>query len=145
NAATVQRPEGFVLVPDDDWRAAVVASQFAARPVSAGLLSINRDFIPTAPGDVMARVHPTGFPKAQGLKVVVLAKAGSDVYVDLQDLNLKPTALSGDPIQLAATLVPFRGGWAGSYSDSIAVVSADARDYALPAAAWSAYSGDTVA
>ena len=75
----------------------------------------------------------------------MLDHAGSDVYVDLQDLQLKPTALTGAPDALAAKLVPFRGGWARAYSDSIVIVSAEARDYALPAAAWSAYSGDTIA
>jgi hypothetical protein len=41
--------------------------------------------------------------------------------------------------------VPYRGGFAGAYSDAVVVVSREARDYALPAAAWSAYSGDTLA
>lgn len=142
---TTQRPMGFVLVPQDDWRAAVLGAQFAAPPISAALLSIKRGYIPPGPADVMARVDPRGFPKAAGLEVVVLAKAGSDVYVDLQDLDLKPTALTGQPDELAAKLVPFRGGWAGEYSDVVVIASADERDYALPAAAWSAYSGDTVA
>jgi hypothetical protein len=140
-----RRPEGWVLIPDDNWHDAILGAQFAAPPVSAALLAINRDYIPPGPGDVLARVKPRGFPKANGLEVLVLHKAGSDVYVDLQDLKLKPTALTGDPAKLAATLVPFRGGWAGSYSDTIAIVPTQARDYALPAAAWSAYSGDTVA
>jgi hypothetical protein len=139
------RPEGWVLIPDDDWQDAVLGAQFAAPPVSAGLLAIDRQYIPPGPGDLLARIEPRGFPKANGLEVLVLDKAGSDVYVDLQDLKLKPTALTGKPFKLAATLVPFRGGWAGGYSDTIAVVSAQARDYALPAAAWSAYSGDTLA
>jgi hypothetical protein len=138
-------PGGWVLVPDDDWHDLVLAAQFAAAPVSAGILAIDRNFIPTAPGDVLSRIPTKGFPKAAGLKVLVVDRVGDDVYVDLQDLGLKPTALFGDPATLAGKLVPFRGGWAGAYSDSIEIVSADARDYALPAAAWSAYSGDTVA
>jgi hypothetical protein len=138
-------PEGWVLVSQDDWRQTVVASQFAARPVSAGVLAIDREFIPTAAGDLLARIRPTGFPQSSGLEVVVLDHVGNDVYVDLQDLGLKPTVLTGAPDELAAKLVPFRGGWARAYSDAIVVVSSEARDYALPAAAWSAYSGDTVA
>ena len=138
------QPEGFVLVGTGDWQNAVIAAQFAAKPVSAGLLAIKREFIPTAPDDVLARVHPTGFPKAEGLKVMVLGHAGDDVYADLQDLALKPTELQAKAPALSAKLVPFRGGWARKYSDTIAITSADARDYALPVGAWSAYSGDTV-
>jgi ell wall binding domain 2 (CWB2) len=144
-AAGGTRPEGFVLIPTDSWPDAVIASQFAAKPVSAALLAVDRQFIPTAPSDVLARIRPTNFPKAKGLQVLVVDKLGSDVYVDLQDLDLKPTALTGNPVSLAAELVPFRGGWAGRYSDTVVIVSVEARDYALPAAAWSAYSGDTVA
>jgi hypothetical protein len=142
---TSRRPEGFVLLPDDNWQDAVAASQFAAPPVSAPLLAINREYVPPAPGDVLARIKPKGFPKAEGLEVLLVDKTGSDVFVDLQDLKLKPTVLTGAPPKLTAALVPFRGGWAGGYSDSIVVVSSQARDYALPAAAWSAYSGDTIA
>jgi len=143
--AGAKPPEGYVLVDKDDWRAMVLASQFAARPVSAGVLAIEHDFVPTAAADLLARVRPTGFPQSSGLKVVVLDHVGSDVYADLQDLELKPTELAGAPEELSAKLVPFRGGWARAYSDSIVIVSSEARDYALPAAAWSAYSGDTVA
>jgi hypothetical protein len=144
---TAKPPEGWILVPRDDWRSVVLASQFAARPVSAGVLAIERGYIPTAPSDVLARIRPTGFPQSSGLQVVVLDKVSTDIYADLQDLKLKPTQLSGAPDELAAKLVPFRGGWARAYSDSVVIVSSDdsARDYALPAAAWSAYSGDTVA
>jgi hypothetical protein len=45
---------------------------------------------------------------------------------------------------LGAKLVPFRGGWAHMYSDAVVIASGQQRDFALPAAAWSAYSGDSV-
>jgi hypothetical protein len=140
------RPSGWILVPGGDWRTAVLAAQFAAKPVAAGLLPIRRDFVPTGPADVLRRVRTSGFPNAHGLRAVVLGKAGTDVFVDLQDLGLKLTQLrDADPARLSGKLVPFRGGWAHSYSSNVVVVSSDAPDYALPAAAWSAYSGDTVA
>src|SRR4051794_20891451 len=137
------RPAGWILVPSGNWQNAVLAAQFAAKPVLAGILPIKRDYLPTGPADVLGRVRATGFPKAGGLRAVVLGHAGSDVFIDLQDLGLKLTELSDpDPAKLAAKLVPFRGGWARSYSSSVVIVSSDAaaRDYALPAAAWSAYS-----
>jgi hypothetical protein len=108
-------------------------------------MPIKRDYVPTGPGDVLGRVRTTGFPSAHGLRAVVLGKAGSDVFVDLQDFGFKLTQLrDSDPAKLSGKLVPFRGGWAHSYSSNVVVVSSDARDYALPAAAWSAYSGDTI-
>ncbi|MFL5894903.1 MAG: hypothetical protein ACJ76Z_07285, partial [Thermoleophilaceae bacterium] len=141
-------PAGWVLVPTSSWQNAVLASQFAAPPVSAGIVPIKPGFLPSGPADVLARVRSTGFPKAHGLRAVVLGHAATDVFVDLQDLGLKLTQLQDPrPASLAAKLVPFRGGWARSYSGNVVIVSSreSARDYALPAAAWSAYSGDTVA
>jgi hypothetical protein len=139
------KPRGFVLVRDDDWRSAVLAAQFASSPVNAAVLPVKKDYIPTGPGDVLARIKPSGFPKAKGLETMVLGKLGSDVFLDLQDDDLKLTNINKPAAELALSLVPFRGGWARKYSDSVMVVSSEARDYALPAAAWSAFSGDTIA
>jgi hypothetical protein len=138
-------PSGWVLVSQRDWRQATLAAQFAAKPVAAGVLAIEREYLPTAAHDLLVRLHPHGFPRGQGVQAVVFGKAGDDVVLDLQDQDLKQAVLAGsNPSQLAADVVPFRGGWAGKFSDNILVVSSEARDYALPGAAWSAYSGDTI-
>jgi putative cell wall binding repeat protein len=141
-----QPPSGWVLVRQNSWREAALAAQFAATPVRAGILPIKSQYLPTGSADVLGRIKPSGFPKADGLEAVVLGHVSKDVFVDLEDLGLKPTQLeAATPERLAADLVPFRGGWAGRHSASVVVVSSEARDYALPAAAWSAYSGDTLA
>lgn len=138
-------PKGWVLVPHDRWQEALLAAQFAARPVSGAILPIEKEFLPTASVDLLFRLRPPGFPKGKGLQVLILGQVGKDIFIDLQDQDLQPAQLKAPPLKLAADLVPFRGGWAGKYSDTIVVASAEARDYALPAAAWSAYSGDTLA
>ena len=77
---------------------------------------------------------------------MILGAAGDDVVTDLQDAKLKLSQLKDRAAPaLSAELVPYRGGFAGRYSSSIVVVSSEARAYALPAAAWSAFSGDTIA
>lgn len=141
-------PQGWILVSDRSWHEAVVAAQFAAKPVSAGVLPVDRAYVPPGPLDVMGRVQVSGFPKSGGLEAVVLGKVGTDVFRQLQDTDIKLTQLkAGSPAQLTLDAVPFRGGWAKGYSSNIVVIpSQDAgRPYALMAAAWSAYSGDTVA
>jgi hypothetical protein len=140
------QPRGLVLTPQDDWKQVLVAAQFAADPVNAAVVPTAVDYLPTAPSDLVARLNPGGFPRAQGVQALVLGRAGDDVFSALQNRGLHLTQLKAGSVEaLAAKAVPFRGGWGHSYSDEVLVVSSEARDYALPAAAWSAFSGDTVA
>ena len=139
-------PRGWLLVPTDDWTNVAVAAQFAASPVGAAIMPIEREYIPTGPADVIGRLEARGFPRAKGLAALVLGRAGDDVFAELQDRGLKLTQLKApSPAELSLKAVPFRGGWAAAHSSSVVVVSSEARDFALPAIAWSAYSGDTVA
>lgn len=138
-------PQGWVLVRQERWQDALLAAQLAAKPVNAAILPIVREFLPTAAIDLMTRIRPSGFPQSKGLRVVILGRVGVDIYVDLNDLHLKVSQLTAPPAKLAADLVPFRGGWSRKFSDNIVIVSSEARDYALPGGAWSAYSGDTLA
>jgi len=141
-----ERPSGWVLLPGDDWTNVAIAAQFAAAPVGAALLPVERDYIPTGPADAMSRLGARGFPRARGLSTLVLGAAGDDVFADIQAQGLKLTQLRArNATELSEKVVPFRGGWAAAYSGSVVVVSDEARDFALPAAAWSAYSGDTLA
>jgi hypothetical protein len=138
------QPRGLVLTPQDDWRQAVIAAQFAADPVDGAVLPTAGDYLPPGPSDLVNRLNPSGFPRAQGLEAMILGKAGNDVLSALQNRGLHLTQLTArSPEDLAFKAIPFRGGWAHVYSDEIVVVPSQARDYALPAMAWSAYSGDT--
>jgi hypothetical protein len=141
------RPGGLVLVRKDSWRELVLAAQFAADPVDAAILPIERDYLPTAAVDLAYRLKPKGFRKAKGLEALILGEVGDDVLLDLQDAQLKLSQLKDlSAPELSAELVPYRSGFAGRHTGSILVVSAadEDRDYALPAAAWSAFSGDTI-
>jgi hypothetical protein len=123
-----------------------VGASLAADPVNAALLPIKRDYLPTATVDLVGRLKPAGFKRAHGLQAIVLGRAGTDVFTDLTDAGLKISQLKARTgAQLAADTVPYRAGFAGKTTSSILVVSDSERGYALPAAAWSAFSGDTIA
>lgn len=141
-------PQGWILVPERSWHEAVIGAQFAAKPVAAGVLPLDRGYVPPGPLDVMGRVKVRGFPKSGGLQAVVLGRVRDDVFADLQDANVKLTQLeASSPARLTLDAVPFRGGWAKEYSSNVVVVPSEeaGRPYGLIAAAWSAYSGDTIA
>lgn len=140
------RPLGWVLVKAGDWQQALLAAQFAARPANGGLLVTNQSFLPLASQDVLGRVSVSTFPRSGGIKTLLFGKFGPDVLRYLDKLKLRAGPFTAnDSAALALKLVPFRGGFAHAFSSNVVVVSSDARDYALPAGAWSAYSGDTIA
>jgi hypothetical protein len=140
------RPNAWFFVRTDRWTDAVLAAQFATKPINAGVLAIEKEYLPTATVDTLNRVKANGFPKAKGLRAIVMGKAGVDVFLGLKERKLKTTLLKEKtPFALGQKLVPFHGGGAARYSTSIVVASAEQRDYTLPAAAWSAYSGDALA
>jgi hypothetical protein len=138
---------GWVLLDASrGWPEVVLAAQFAANPVDGGLLLTNRDYLPLPTADVLRRKRPDGFPNSTGIQGLILGKPGQEVFVSLHDLGLKLSQLnSSSAAGLAFKLVPYRGGFAKAYSSNVVVVSKEARDFALPAGAWSAFSGDSVA
>jgi hypothetical protein len=140
------RPSGVVLVGDTAWRETVVAASLAAPPVDAAVLPEKRDYLPTATADMLNRLRLRGFRKTKGLTALVLGRAGRDLFSDLNDAGLKASQLEAPTAErLAERTVPFRAGFAGKVTSSVLIASSSAPAYALPAAAWSAYSGDTVA
>jgi len=141
------RTGGGVLVATDAWPAAVAGAQFAAPPLRGAVLPVERDILPTATADVLARLRPAGFPRSRGIEVVALGGPLEPMlFGELRDLGLQPTLLeAGGPAALARRAARFRTGWARETSPAVAVVSARDPAYALPAAAWSAFSGDPVA
>lgn len=141
-------PGGWVAFPRGDWRKAVLAAQFVSAPVNAALLPAELDFLPTAADDLVSRIRPPGFPNGPELQALFLGEPGDDVVLAFQDQQQKMTRLTtGDAVQLAAELVPYRGGWAEKFSDDVMIVPSDdeGRPYAQIAAAWSGFTGDTVA
>jgi hypothetical protein len=142
------RPNGWILTTPDDWRGALLAAQFAARPVDGAILLTNRTFLTTPSQDVMGRVTSRSFPRsgATGIQILLFRKLGNDVLLALTKLQLHiAELLAKTPDALDLQLVPYRGGFSGHYSGAVLIVSEQDPAYALPAGAWSAYSGDTIA
>lgn len=140
-------PTGWVIYPRSEWQLGLIGSQFAGEPVSAGVLPSERRFYPTPIADVLDRIEPDGFPKGQGLQLILLGDFGRETLADGQQLKLELTELvASSHAEQALELAPYRGGYAGGYSDTVLIVSSEdeARDYGLVAAGWSAFSGDTI-
>lgn len=127
------------LVDKKDWRVALAASSLFASPIGAPTLYSDGTKLPGATKDALDALKPTGSEPTGGAQVIRVG----DVP---RPGGLKSTALAGkDPTALALAIDRYTAAARNRVGSRVLVVSADAPDYAVPAAAWAAKSGDPIA
>jgi putative cell wall binding repeat protein len=133
------RPAAVALVDKDDWQGAVAASVLMARPTAIPMLLSDGGDLPPVSDDTLKRLKPKG----------------SDLSKDAQVIRIgdKPPAPAGrkvavirgkDEYQRAAAIDRFFTAAKGGPSSHVVVASGERAEYAMPAAAWAARSGDSV-
>jgi ell wall binding domain 2 (CWB2) len=133
------RPRAVVLVDKDDWQGAVAAAVLMGRPLSAPTLLSDGEDLPAASEDALRRLNPRGADLAKDAQVIRIG-------VNTPKPSDRRTAIirGGDPFERAAAIDRFQSAARGRPSADVLVVSAERPEYALPAAAWAARSGDAV-
>ena len=132
------RPRAVVLVDQDDWRAGISAAQLTAPPLRAPVLLSESDEMPEATADALEKLRPTGAREAGGAQAIRIGDVAAPDGVKTTDVatgEAATTARAIDRLQSAAAKGP---------SKSVLVASSDRPDFAMPAAAWAAKSGDPV-
>jgi hypothetical protein len=131
-----QRPAAVTLVGEEDWAGAIAAGVLMADPVRAPILFSAPDEMPAVSEEALTALDPQG-SKATGqaslFAVGSVAYPGKAVPID-----------SGDPASTAAQIATLRERLSGEAPKHIVVASDSRPDFALPAAAWAARSGDPV-
>jgi hypothetical protein len=101
------------------------------------LLSQGTD-LPSATSDALKALAPTGSDQAGGAQIVRVGNVA-------RPSGFKTTDLVGrDPFQLARAIDAFQASARGSSADAVMVVSAYSPEFAMPAAALAAKSGDPI-
>ena len=137
--ANSNRPTAVVLVDKDDWQAGVTASVLASKPTGYPLLISDGDDLPAVTEDTLKRLKPTGSDLAKDAQVVRIGDKPPrpDGY--------KPAVLNGDdPYERAGAIDRFFSAARGKPSANVVVASGEKAEFAMPAAAWAARSGDSV-
>ena len=132
------RPRAVVLVDQDDWRAGIAASQLTAPPLRAPVLLTEGEDLPEATADALEKLAPTGAREAGGAQVIRIGEVAEPDGLKATDVKAgvpAATARAIDRLQAAATERP---------TEDVVIASADRPDFAMPAAAWAAKSGDPV-
>lgn len=133
-----QRPTAVTLVDEDDWQGAVAAAVLMAEPLRSPLLVSADGTLPEATEQALEALGPKGGEESEKAQVIVVGKAAKPD-------GLKATKVVGQgPAGLAASLAELRDGLFGEPPNHIVLAPEDKPEFATPAAAWAARSGDPV-
>ena len=133
------RPTAVVLVDKDDWQAGVTAAALTARPIGAPLLISDGDELPPVSADTLDRLKPKGSDLSKDAQVI---RIGDEPP---RPSGYKTAVIEGnDPYERAAAIDRFFSAAKGKPSKNVVVASGEQAEFAMPAAAWAARSGDSV-
>lgn len=134
-----QRPAAVTLVEEDDWGGAIAASVLMAPPVRAPILFSSRDEVPEVTTEAIEALDPRGSEETGGVSLFVVGEVavperpGRGLPID-----------SGDPAATAAQIATLRDRLFGEPPEHVVIAPSASPEFAMPAAAWAARSGDPV-
>lgn len=133
-----QRPAAVTLVDEGEWQAAVAAAVLMATPVRAPLLVTADGDLPDPTSQALEALAPAGSKETGGRQAFAIGSAA-------RPEGLRTTAVEGSsPAATAAALAGLRDRLLGQPPSHFVLASAEEPEFALPAAAWAARSGDPV-
>ncbi len=133
------RPTAVVLVDQDDWVTGIAAAMLSGRPIGAPILLTDGKDLPPVTEDVLKRLDPKGSDLSKDAQVI---RIGADTA---RPDGFKTALIEGDtPFEAAAAIDRFFSAARASPSNDVVLYSADRGEFAMPAAAWAARSGDAV-
>jgi len=133
------RPTAVVLVDQDDWSTAIAASVLSGRPIGAPILLTDGDELPSVTEDVLNRLKPKGSDLSKDAQVI---RIGADTA---RPEGFKTALIEGDnTFEAAAAIDRFFSAARARPSNDVVLYSAGEGEFAMPAAAWAARSGDAV-
>lgn len=131
-----QRPDAVTVVGEEDWAGAIAAAVLMAEPVRAPILFSGTEEIPEATEEALDALDPQGSAATGEAPLFAVGRVtypGQAAPID-----------SGDPATTAAQIATLRDRLTGKPPRHVVVASSAHPDFAMPAAAWAARSGDPV-
>jgi hypothetical protein len=133
------RPTAVVLVDQEDWVSGIAASVLTGPPIGAPILLSDGDELPAATEDTLERLDPKGSDLSKDAQVI---RIGPGVA---RPEGFRPALIQGDnPYARAAAIDRFFSAARGKPSNDVLLYSGEQPEWAMPAAAWAARSGDSV-
>jgi hypothetical protein len=139
SSTPAQRPAAVAIVDEGDWQGAVAASVLMAEPVRAPPLVSSGGDLPEASSQALEALDPQGSEATNGAQAFAVGEGAAPD-------SLKTTKLGGGggAAELAASIADLRERLAGGPPKHVVLASESEPEFAVPAAAWAARSGDPV-
>jgi hypothetical protein len=138
SAKVAQRPAAVTLVDEGDWQGAVAAAVLMSAPVRAPLLVSSDGDLPDPTSQALDTLDPQGSRATEKTQAFVIGSAAAPD-------GLRTTAVkAASPATQAVAIEALRNKLFGSTPRHIVLAPEDASEFAAPAAAWAARSGDAV-
>jgi hypothetical protein len=138
STVAAQRPAAVTLVGEDDWASAIAASVLMSAPVRAPVLISSADGLPDPTAEALAALNPQGDKATGGAAAFAIGD------VTTADGGKVRTVKAGNAAAMAAAVAELRDRLFGSAPAHIVIAPSNRPEFAMPAAAWAARSGDPV-
>jgi hypothetical protein len=138
SAKVAQRPAAVTLVDEGDWQGAVAASVLMSAPVRAPLLVSSGGELPEPTSQALDALDPQGSSATDKAQAFVIGDAATP-----DGLRTTP-AHGANPAALAVAIEALRDKLLGDTPQHIVLAPESKPEFAAPAAAWAARSGDPV-
>ena len=138
SAKVAQRPAAVTLVDEGDWQGAVAAAVLMAAPVRAPLLVAAGGGLPDPTSQALDALDPQGSSATDKAQTFAIGSAAAPD--GLRTTKVK----AANPAAIAVAIEALRNKLFGSAPRHIVLAPEDAPEFAAPAAAWAARSGDPV-
>jgi len=133
-----QRPAAVTLVDEGDWAGGVAAAALMSAPVRAPVLVSAAGEAPAATAEALDALAPAGAKATRGAAAFAVGPVDAPVSGKVTRLR------AGAPAAEAARIARLRDRLFGSGPAHIVLAAAGQPEFAMPAAAWAARSGDPV-
>ena len=131
-------PTAVTIAPQDDWQAALASASLMGAPDRAPILLSGPGALPHATAVALSQLAPTGDKSHGGAQVFAVGDVPAPHGLRTE------TVSGGDPFSLAAAIDAFEAKARGRASVNVLIASARNPAYAMPAAGYSAESGEPV-
>jgi ell wall binding domain 2 (CWB2) len=138
SAGGVPGPSAVTLVDAADWPAAIAAASLMADPIEAPILLTEGEEVPELTADAIEALAPSGAPETDDQQAFRIGAASRPDGLSTLDVD------GANPAELAAGIARLRVRVGGGDPQHVLIASSDEPEFAMPAAAWAARSGDPV-
>ena len=134
----VKGPDAVTLVDSEDWAGGIAAASLFAEPIGAPILYTRDGSLDELTQGAIDTLAPTGGSASGGAQVFQLGDAGEAEGLDTEALE------GGNAAEIAVEVLELREKLTDEPPEHILIATSDDPEFAMPAAAWAARSGDPV-